>query len=88
MIVLCLDFHKISHKNIISDVYDQIYHLHKKKHYKSNQLIFGDYYDTAFSIFFDIYFPAIYMGATISPGIKVSEIYLPINHIKKIKSIY
>jgi|MDTC01.1.fsa_nt_gb D-alanine--poly(phosphoribitol) ligase subunit 1 len=76
---------KISHKNIISDVYDQIYHLHKKKHYKSNQLIFGDYYDTAFSIFFDIYFPAIYMGATISPGIKVSEIYLPINHIKKNK---
>jgi acyl-coenzyme A synthetase/AMP-(fatty) acid ligase len=49
---------KISHKNIIADVYAQ------KKHLYENQiknLVFGDYYDTAFSIFFDIFFPAIFL---------------------------
>ena len=67
----------ISHKNIISDVYAQIKHLHKKK----NNLIFGDYYDTAFSIFFDIYFPAIYLNSTLAPGTNLSDIYLPLEHI-------
>lgn len=76
---------KISHKNIISDIYDQNYHLFKKKYFHKYPLIFGDYYDTAFSIFFDIYFPAIYLGATISPGIKKSDSFLPYNHIKKNK---
>ena len=75
---------KISHKNIISDVFAQITHLHNfslKK--KSKQLVFGDYYDTAFSIFFDIFFPAIYLKAALSPGIKKEEILLPVDHCKK-----
>ena len=76
---------KISHKNIISDIYDQNYHLFKKKYFHKYPLIFGDYYDTAFSIFFDIYFPAIYLGAAISPGIKKIDSFLPSNHIKKNK---
>ena len=63
---------KISHKNIISDIYAQTYHLYKKKYFHKYPLIFGDYYDTAFSIFFDIYFPALYLGASISPGITIA----------------
>lgn len=71
----------ISHKNIISDVFAQISHLHKKK----KNLIFGDYYDTAFSIFFDIYFPAIYLSSTLSPATNISDVYLPLEHIKRNK---
>jgi len=69
----------ISHQNIISDVFAQIKHLHKKK----TNLVFGDYYDTAFSIFFDIYFPAIYLRSTIAPATNLADIYLPLNHITK-----
>ena len=47
---------KISHKNIISDVFAQVTHLHNFSLKKNKQLVFGDYYDTAFSIFFDIFF--------------------------------
>ncbi len=73
---------KISHKNIISDTYNQINHLYgKDKH----NLIFGDYYDTAFSIFFDIYFPAIFLGSAISPSIKKKDSYLIHQHVKKNK---
>lgn len=73
---------KISHKNIISDVFEQKRHLYKNiKNLK--KLIFADYYDTAFSIFFDIYFPAIYFNASISPGLLQDEIFLPTEHIKK-----
>ncbi len=75
---------KISHKNIISDVFAQVRHLHNFSIKKKNkQLVFGDYYDTAFSIFFDIFFPAIYLRAAISPGIKKEEIILPVDHLKK-----
>jgi D-alanine--poly(phosphoribitol) ligase subunit 1 len=70
---------KVSHKNIISDIFSQKKHLYKKS-YKN--LIFGDYYDTAFSIFFDIYFPAIFFKSCISPGKNKSDIFNPINHIK------
>ena len=76
---------KISHKNIISNIHAQIHHLFKKKYFHKYPLIFGDYYDTAFSIFFGIYFPAINLGATISPGIQKSDLFLPFNHIKKNK---
>ena len=75
---------KISHKNIISDVFAQVTHLHNyllKK--KNKQLVFGDYYDTAFSIFFDIFFPAIYLKAALSPGLKKEEILIPLDHCKK-----
>ena len=44
-------------------------------------LIFGDYYDTAFSIFFDIFFPAIYLKSTLAPATNISDIYLPVNHM-------
>ena len=74
----------ISHINIISDVFAQKKHLYDFSFVKKDKnLIFGDYYDTAFSIFFDIFFPAIYIKAAISPGITKSEILLPIDHIKK-----
>lgn len=73
---------KVSHKNIISDVFAQKKHLYKKS--KSN-LIFADYYDTAFSIFFDIYFPAIYFGSTISPSLSKSDNYFLKDHFKKNK---
>ena len=69
---------QVSHKNIISDIFAQKKHLYNNSHKK---LIFGDYYDTAFSIFFDIYFPAIFFGSCISPGKNKSDIYYPINHI-------
>jgi D-alanine--poly(phosphoribitol) ligase subunit 1 len=73
---------KISHKNIITDIFEQKKHLYKNiKNLK--QLIFADYYDTAFSIFFDIYFPAIYFNASISPALLQEEIFLPTEHIKK-----
>ena len=71
----------ISHKNIIADVFAQIKHLHKKR----ENLIFGDYYDTAFSIFFDIFFPAIYLKSTLAPATNISDIYLPVNHIRQNK---
>ena len=74
----------ISHVNIISDIFAQKKHLYDFDFVKKeNNLIFGDYYDTAFSIFFDIFFPAVYMHGAISPGIKKQEILLPIEHIKK-----
>jgi len=69
---------QISHKNIISDIFSQKKHLYKNSY---KQLVFGDYYDTAFSIFFDIYFPAIFFGSCISPGKNVGDIYFPIKHI-------
>ena len=74
----------ISHINIISDVFAQKKHLYNFDFIKKDQrLVFGDYYDTAFSIFFDILFPAVYMQAAISPGINKSEILLPVEHMKK-----
>jgi len=71
---------KVSHKNIITDVFAQKKHLYKSK---VNNLIFGDYYDTAFSIFFDIFFPAIFFGSTIVPSINKSDNYYLIDHYKK-----
>ena len=74
----------VSHINIISDVFAQKKHLYDFTFIKKEKkLVFGDYYDTAFSIFFDIFFPAVYIHAAISPGISKSEILLPIEHIKK-----
>ena len=74
----------VSHINIISDVFAQKKHLYDFTFIKKEKkLVFGDYYDTAFSIFFDIFFPAIYIHGAISPGISENEILLPIEHIKK-----
>ena len=73
---------KVSHKNIISDVFMQKKHLYNNK---TKNLIFGDYYDTGFSIFFDIFFPAILFGSTISPSIKKSDNFYLIDHYKKNK---
>ena len=71
---------RVSHRNIISDVYEQ-----KKYLYKNNikNLIFGDYYDTAFSIFFDIFFPALYFRSTISPSLTKSDNFYLLDHYKK-----
>ena len=73
---------KVSHKNIISDVF-----LQKKNIYKNNvkNLVFADYYDTAFSIFFDIYFPAIYFGSTIVPSLSKADNYYLVDHYNKNK---
>jgi acyl-coenzyme A synthetase/AMP-(fatty) acid ligase len=73
---------EISHKNIIADVYAQKKHLYKNK---INNLVFGDYYDTAFSIFFDIFFPAIFFGSVISPSITKADNFYLIDHYKKNK---
>lgn len=73
---------KISHKNIISDIFAQKENIYKNK---VKNLIFGDYYDTAFSIFFDIFFPAIYFGSTIVPSITKSDNFYLIEHFKKNK---
>lgn len=73
---------KVTHKNIISDIYMQQHHLYN---FKTKGLVFADYYDTGFSIFFDIYFPAIFFGSTISPSIKKSDNFYIINHYKKNK---
>ena len=74
----------VSHVNIISDVFAQKKHLYDFNFVnKEKKLTFGDYYDTAFSIFFDIFFPAVYILGAISPGISKNEILLPIDHIKK-----
>ena len=71
---------KVTHKNIIADVFEQKIYLYKNK---VKNLIFGDYYDTAFSIFFDIYFPAIYFGSTIVPSLNKSDNYYLIDHYKR-----
>ena len=71
---------KVTHKNIIADVFEQKKYLYKNK---VKNLIFGDYYDTAFSIFFDIYFPAIYFGSIIVPSLNKSDNYYLIDHYKK-----
>ena len=71
---------KVTHKNIITDVFEQKKNLYKNK---VKNLIFGDYHDTAFSIFFDIYFPAIFFGSTIVPSLNKSDNYYLIDHYKK-----
>ena len=73
---------KISHKNIIADVYAQKKNLYENK---IKNLVFGDYYDTAFSIFFDIFFPAIFFGSVISPSITKADNFYLIDHYKKNK---
>jgi acyl-coenzyme A synthetase/AMP-(fatty) acid ligase len=73
---------EILHKNIIADVYAQKKHLYDNK---IKNLVFGDYYDTAFSIFFDIFFPAIFFGSVISPGVTKSDNFYLIDHYKKNK---
>jgi acyl-coenzyme A synthetase/AMP-(fatty) acid ligase len=73
---------KISHFNIIHQVFYQQKHLYKNS---TNNLVFGDYYDTAFSIFFDIYFPAIYFRSCISPSQKKYESFLIKEHFLKNK---
>lgn len=71
---------KISYKNIIVDVYEQISHLYSGL--KNRELVFGDYYETSFSIFFDIFYPAIYLKSAVSPGKTRQEIFLPFDHIR------
>jgi acyl-CoA synthetase (AMP-forming)/AMP-acid ligase II len=73
---------KISHFNIIHQVFYQQKYLYKNF---TKNLVFGDYYDTAFSIFFDIYFPAIYFRACISPSLKKYESFLIKEHFLKNK---
>jgi D-alanine--poly(phosphoribitol) ligase subunit 1 len=73
---------KISQKNLLIDVIDQKNHLFKDK---IKNPVFGDYYDTAFSIFFDIFFPAVLLGAAISPGKTKFENSIPLEHIKENK---
>lgn len=68
---------KISHFNIIHQVFYQQKYLYKNS---TKNLVFGDYYDTAFSIFFDIYFPAIYFKSCISPSKKKFESFLIKEH--------
>ena len=35
---------------------------------KVEKYIFGDYHETSFSIFYDIYFPAVFFGSALSPA--------------------
>ena len=51
----------------------------------NDKLIFADLHDTAFSIFFDIFFPAIYFKSKIVPSITKLDNFMPINLIKKHK---
>ena len=73
---------KISHFNYITDFF-----LQKKNLYKNIQkkLVFGDYHETSFSIFFDIYFPAIFFGSTIAPAKTFHEKTEIIEHLKENK---
>lgn len=70
---------KVAHKNIISDIFLQKKHLYK---YGNKNLVYGDYYEPSFSYFFDIYFPAIYFGSTISPALTKADSYLIYEHYK------
>ena len=73
---------KVSHKNIISDVFSQKKEIYKNK---IKNLVFADYYDTAFSIFFDIFFPAIYFCSTIVPSLSKADNFYLLDHYKKNK---
>ena len=72
----------ITHFNYIRDFYLQKNNLYKKN---TNDLIFGDYHETSFSIFFDIYFPAVYFGSALSPAKTFFEKTEIISHLKKNK---
>jgi len=73
----------ISHLNYIKDFSYQKKYLYKFSKKNTNNLVFGDYHETSFSIFFDIYFPAIYFGSCFSPAKNFIEKTEIINHIKK-----
>tara|TARA_B100002051_G_C16717719_1_gene630413 strand:+ start:463 stop:1953 length:1491 start_codon:yes stop_codon:yes gene_type:complete len=71
---------KISHYNYIKDFFLQKKHLYKNI---SKKLIFGDYHETSFSIFFDIYFPAVFFGSALCPAKTFFEKTEIIDHLKK-----
>lgn len=73
---------KISHYNYILDFYLQKNNLYKNIKQK---LIFGDYHETSFSIFFDIFFPAVFFGSALSPAKTFIEKTEIISHLKKNK---
>ena len=58
---------------------DRIYKNYKKK------LVFGDYHNTSFVIILNILLPCLFLGSTISPAIKTSEKFFPLNHLKSNK---
>lgn len=73
----------ISHSNYIKDFSYQKKYLYKFLKNNTKNLVFGDYHETSFSIFFDIYFPAIYFGSCLSPAKNLIEKTEVINHLKK-----
>ena len=71
---------KVSHINVASQILNQKKYIYKDK---TKKLIFGDYYESSFSIFISIYFPCIYFGGVISPAIELVDKINPYNHIIK-----
>ena len=71
---------KLSHYNYIKDFFLQKKHLYNNR---VEKYIFGDYHETSFSIFYDIYFPAVFFGSALSPAKTFFEKTEIINHIKK-----
>jgi acyl-coenzyme A synthetase/AMP-(fatty) acid ligase len=71
---------KVSHINIASQILNQKKYIYKNQ---LEKLIFGDYYESSFSIFISIYFPCVYFGGAISPAIKLIDKINPYNHIIK-----
>lgn len=71
---------KITHENFIYDFFLQKKNLYKEK---NDNLIFADLHDTAFSIFFDIFFPALYFKSKIIPSTNKFDNFFPIKLIQK-----
>lgn len=71
---------KLSHYNYIKDFFLQKKHLYDDK---AEKYIFGDYHETSFSIFYDIYFPAVFFGSALSPAKTFFEKTELIDHIRK-----
>lgn len=70
---------KLSHISYISCLKEQI----NKLYINQKNLVFGDYHDISFVISLNILFPCFFLKATISPGISISDILFPFNHLFK-----
>ena len=71
----------ITYKSFISCFEAKKDILYKNK----KNLVFGDYHDSSFVISLVIFFPCLYLGATITPSQNLIESLNPTNHIEKNK---
>jgi len=69
----------ITYNNFISCFKSKNKILYKNK----KKLVFGDYHDPSFVISLVIFFPCLYLGATISPSRNLYETLNPLSHLKK-----